>query len=152
MLVTGLGSGYSPVAPGTMGALVACLIWLIFYFFLPFNVCQIATFILTLVVTIVAIPLCSCSEKMWGPDPSRVVVDEMVGVWIPLLSVPDNEQWWIYLIASFILFRLFDIFKPLGIRQMEKLPGGLGIMMDDILAGAFSLMILVGYRIIDSLI
>ena len=76
----------------------------------------------------------------WGEDPSRVVVDEMVGVWIPLLVVPDGG-WW-YVLAAFVLFRLFDIVKPLGVRRMERFGGGVGIMMDDILAGVYSAVLL----------
>ena len=77
-------------------------------------------------------------------DPSRVVVDEMVGVWIPLLAAPAGNLW--YALAAFALFRLFDIFKPLGIRKMEYLKGGVGVMMDDILAGIYSLILLIGAR------
>lgn len=58
-------------------------------------------------------------RKYWGEDPSRVVVDEMVGTWIALLAVPENGHWG-YMIAAFVLFRFFDILKPLGIRKMEN--------------------------------
>lgn len=78
--------------------------------------------------------------KYWGEDPSRVVIDEMVGVWIPLLVVPDGG-WW-YVVAAFALFRFFDIVKPLGVRRMERFRGGVGIMMDDILAGIYSAILL----------
>ena len=77
-----------------------------------------------------------------------VVIDEMVGVWIPLLAVPDNAYTYGYVLAAFVLFRLLDIFKPLGIRKMENLKGGVGIMMDDILAGIYSFIILMGVRCI----
>ena len=83
-------------------------------------------------------------EPIWGEDPSRVVVDEMVGVWIPLLAAPAGNLW--YALAAFALFRLFDIFKPLGIRKMEYLKGGVGVMMDDILAGIYSLILLIVAR------
>jgi phosphatidylglycerophosphatase A len=83
-------------------------------------------------------------ETCWGKEPSRVVVDEMVGVWIPLLAVSDGNIY--YALAAFILFRVFDIFKPLGIRKMEAIEGGWGIMLDDILAGMYSLLILCGIR------
>lgn len=79
-------------------------------------------------------------EKYWGEDPSRVVIDEMVGVWIPLLVVPAGD-WW-YVVAAFVLFRFFDIVKPLGVRRMERFRGGVGIMMDDILAGVYSAILL----------
>ena len=83
-------------------------------------------------------------ETYWGEDPSRVVVDEMVGVWIALLAAPSGNVW--YALGAFALFRLFDIFKPLGIRRMESFPGGFGVMMDDILAGIYSFVVLIGVR------
>lgn len=86
----------------------------------------------------------NASRTIWGEDPSRVVVDEMVGVWIPLLAAPAGNLW--YALAAFALFRLFDIFKPLGIRKMEYLKGGVGVMMDDILAGIYSLILLIVAR------
>ena len=72
----------------------------------------------------------------------------MVGVWIPLLAVPDNTYKYGYALAAFVLFRLLDIFKPLGIRKMENFKGGVGIMMDDILAGIYSFIVLIGVRCI----
>lgn len=83
-------------------------------------------------------------EPFWGEDPSRVVVDEMVGVWIALLAAPSGNVW--YALGAFALFRLFDIFKPLGIHRMESFPGGIGVMMDDILAGIYSFVVLIGVR------
>ena len=80
--------------------------------------------------------------KCLGEDPSRVVVDEMVGVWIPLLAVPDNDRWYWYVIAAFALFRIFDIVKPLGVRKMENFKGGVGVMMDDVLAGVYSFILI----------
>ena len=121
---TGFGSGFSPFAPGTAGALLAVLIW----FGISFIVSEICLIWLT----------------FWGEDPSRVVVDEMVGVWIALLAAPSGNVW--YALGAFALFRLFDIFKPLGIRRMESFPGGIGVMMDDILAGIYSFVVLIGVR------
>ena len=128
---TGFGSGFSPFAPGTAGALLASIIWIALYFLLPFTVVIWAV---------------NRLEPYWGEDPSRVVVDEMVGVWIPLLAVPNDDKWFWYVIAAFALFRIFDIAKPLGIRRMESLKGGVGVMMDDVLAGVYSFILLVGAR------
>ena len=127
IIATGFGSGFSPFAPGTAGALLATLIWLALSCAVSPTLLLIITALLVGIFTIAGIRSANAVEPIWGEDPSRVVVDEMVGVWIPL-------------------FRLFDIFKPLGIRKMESLKGGVGVMMDDILAGIYSLILLIGAR------
>lgn len=144
LIATGFGSGFSPFAPGTAGAALATLIW----FGLSFIVSEICLLWLTvgliLLFTIAGIWAANRLEPYWGEDPSRVVVDEMVGVWIALLAAPAGNIW--YALGAFALFRLFDIFKPLGIRRMESFPGGIGVMMDDILAGIYSFAILIAIR------
>ena len=140
MIATGFGSGFSPVAPGTAGALLALLMWVVGYLLLPFALLQVILAVMVLLFTALGIYTSGVMERYWGEDPSRVVVDEMVGVWIPLLVVPDGG-WW-YVLAAFVLFRLFDIVKPLGARRMERFGGGVGIMMDDILAGVYSAVLL----------
>lgn len=146
LIGTGFGSGFSPFAPGTAGALLASIIWIALYFLLPFTVLLWATAALVIFFTFAGIWAANKLEACWGEDPSRVVVDEMVGVWIPLLAVPDNDRWYWYVIAAFALFRIFDIAKPLGIRKMESLKGGVGVMMDDVLAGIYSFILLAGLR------
>lgn len=146
LIGTGLGSGFSPIAPGTAGALLATIIWVILYQSVSFDALFLVTVFLIVLFTVVGVWSANRLEPHWGEDPSRVVVDEMVGVWIPLLAVPDQATWYWYVIGAFVLFRLFDIFKPMGIRQMENFKGGVGVMMDDILAGVYSLIILVGIR------
>lgn len=143
---TGFGAGFSPFAPGTMGALLASIIWVAFYFLFSFNILLCVTVLLVIVFTFAGIWAANCLQPFWGEDPSRIVVDEMVGVWIALLAVPDSESWYWYAIAAFVLFRLFDIVKPLGVRRMERLPRGIGVMMDDILAGVYSVLLLIGIR------
>jgi phosphatidylglycerophosphatase A len=144
IISTGFGSGYSPIAPGTAGALLATAIWLLLSFVIPLESMYIITILLVVTFTILGIYSASAVEHIWGKDPSRVVIDEMVGVWIPLIIVPERNIW--FILAAFILFRLFDIFKPLGIRKMEDFKGGVGVMMDDILAGIYSFIILLGAR------
>ena len=144
IIATGFGSGFSPVAPGTAGALLATAIWIVCSYLVPFYLIGMLTAALIIIFTIAGICSANAVEPIWGKDPSRVVVDEMVGVWIPLLAVPERN-WW-YVLAAFILFRLFDIFKPLGVRKMESLKGGVGVMIDDILAGIYSLILLIGAR------
>lgn len=146
LIGTGFGSGFSPFAPGTAGALLASIIWVALYFLVPFTTLWCITLGLVILFTLAGIWAANKLEACWGEDPSRVVVDEMVGVWIPLLAVPNNEQWYWYVIGAFVLFRIFDIAKPLGIRKMESLKGGVGVMMDDVLAGIYSYVLLVGVR------
>lgn len=144
IIATGFGSGFSPIAPGTAGALLATAIWFGLSYLVSFSLLQILTSLLIVLFTIAGIWSANGVEKIWGKDPSRVVVDEMVGVWIALLAVPKGNLY--YILAAFVLFRLFDIFKPLGIRKMENLKGGVGVMMDDILAGIYSFILLIGVR------
>ena len=144
IIATGFGSGFSPFAPGTAGALLATLIWLALSCAVSPTLLLIITAILIGIFTIAGIHSANAVEPIWGEDPSRVVVDEMVGVWIPLLAAPAGNLW--YALAAFALFRLFDIFKPLDIRKMEYLKGGVGVMMDDILAGIYSLILLIVAR------
>ena len=146
IIATGFGSGFSPFAPGTAGALLATLIWLALSCAVSPTLLLIITALLVVFFTIAGIRSANAVEPVWGEDPSRVVVDEMVGVWIPLLAVPNDDKWFWYVIAAFALFRIFDIAKPLGIRRMESLKGGVGVMMDDVLAGVYSFILLVGAR------
>jgi phosphatidylglycerophosphatase A len=78
-------------------------------------------------------------EPDWGKDSYRVVIDEVAGMWVSLLFVPINTP---TLVAGLVLFRFFDITKPLYIRRMEQLPGGIGVMMDDVLAGVYTNILL----------
>ena len=144
IIASGFGSGFSPFAPGTAGALVAVIIWTVLFYVIPFNVLLVVTSLLIVLFTAAGIWSADKLESEWGKDPSKVVVVEMVGVWIALLAVPVGNVW--YILFAFLLFRFFDIFKPLGIRKMEQLEGGIGVMADDILAGIYSFLLLMGVR------
>lgn len=144
LIATGFGSGFSPIAPGTAGALVACLIWWLLSVCLSASGLCIATLLLIAVFTFAGIWSTNRVSPYWGEDPSRVVVDEMVGVWISLLAVPDKNGW--FALGAFALFRFFDILKPLGIRRMESFPGGIGVMMDDILSGVYGFILLIAVQ------
>jgi phosphatidylglycerophosphatase A len=144
IIATGFGAGYAPKAPGTAGAALAWLMWWALGQCLPPCGLFAATLVLIAVFTALGVWSSGIAEQAWGKDPSRVVVDEMVGVWIPLLAVSNGN---IYLaLAAFVLFRAFDIFKPLGIRKAEALRGGWGIMADDVVAGLYSLVILLAVK------
>lgn len=150
LIGTGFGSGYSPFAPGTAGAAVALLIWIILGCFLSFETLLLVTAVLVSVFMLLGVWAGNVLERYWGDDPSRVVVDEMVGVWISLLAVP--AEGYVYPILAFVLFRLFDIFKPLGVRKMERFGGGLGIMMDDVLAGFYGAVVILLLRFAEMFI
>ncbi len=140
-LTTGFYSGFSPVAPGTMGAAVATLMWWGASCVLEHEPLQFVTLVAVVLFTLVSVPSIKRVEKVWGEDPSRVVVDEMVGVWTALLAVPEGGSW-LYMLGAFVLFRLFDIWKPLGVRRMETVGGGWGVMLDDLLAGVYAYAVL----------
>ena len=133
-IASGLGTGYSPVASGTVGSLLAAVIW----WYLPANLgLQLA---LTAVTLFISIPVSSAAEILYGKkDDSRIVIDEVVGMWIALLFFPLNIK---YFAAAFFLFRLFDVIKPLGIKKIQAWRGGWGIVMDDVLAGILANIVL----------
>lgn len=141
IIATGFGAGYFPYGPGTMGAILAVAIYIGLSFTLSYSSLFIVLLALIVVFTVLGVWSGTVSEKYWGEDPSRVVVDEMVGQWIVMTAIPQSLGWK-YMLASLILFRFFDIVKPLGVRKMEQLGGGLGIMADDILAGIYGAIVL----------
>jgi len=134
-IATGLGSGYSPVAPGTAGSLVGLLLFLPLAR-LDWPVQLAATAALTALGTLAA----GRVERLLGtPDPGLVVVDEVAGQWITLLALPLTP---VIAIAGFLLFRVMDILKPWPARDLEKLHGGVGIMADDVAAGIYAHLVL----------
>lgn len=140
LIATSFGAGYLPKAPGTWGAVAGIILWLPLYVWAIPAVCVTVTAIATIILTIAGTWASSVSEKYWGKDPVIACVDETVGQWLSLLPVVACPWWEILL--SLALFRFFDIFKPLGIRSMERLPRGYGMMADDLLAGLYSALIL----------
>jgi len=93
---------------------------------------------LTVGIFILGVWAASGAEKFFGrPDPRYVVIDEVVGQMLTFLARPDRS--WKWLLAGFVLFRIFDVVKPFPARQAERLPAGWGIMMDDVAAGVYSM-------------
>ena len=136
ILSTGFGAGFVPIAPGTAGALVALALWWAGYKFLPVDVLFWVTLITTIAVTVVGAWTSNIMEKYWGEDPRTVVI------WIPALVAPCGENTWLLAILGFVAFRIIDIFKPLGCRWVDQnVKGGWGVMLDDALAGFYSLII-----------
>ncbi len=137
---TVLGAGYSPFAPGTMGALVGILILFLIKWQQPdLQFFTWGLLLATIIFTLLGVWSTNEMESEWGKDPSKVVVDELIGVWIAVLWIPIETQW---LILGFILFRFFDILKPLGIRRLESIKGGWGVMLDDVGAGIYANIVL----------
>ncbi|MDA8085425.1 MAG: phosphatidylglycerophosphatase A [Nitrospiraceae bacterium] len=125
--------GYSPAAPGTMGSLAAALfVYLIRPRPLPLAVFTVFTAFLGAWAAEVA-------EKRLGRDSSHIIIDEFAGYLLSVLFIPHSAG---YLIAAFVLFRALDILKPPPIRRLEKLPGGMGVMADDLAAGAVANLVI----------
>jgi phosphatidylglycerophosphatase A len=136
LLAFGFGSGLSPFAPGTMGTVVA-----IPFVFALKSLGTPGFWIALLLLFLLGIQICGhVSRKLGMHDHAGIVWDEMVGYWLAIAFVPLQWHW---LLAAFVLFRFFDIYKPWPIRQLDqKVSGGFGIMIDDILAALFTIIVL----------
>ncbi|EXJ10369.1 MULTISPECIES: phosphatidylglycerophosphatase A family protein [Nitrincola] len=135
-LAFGFGSGAAPVAPGTFGTLAAVPLW--------WGLSHLSTdaYLLVLFVAfIVGVWLCHVtSDDIGVHDHGGIVWDEFVGLWIALFAVPAE---WIWVLIGFLLFRLFDIWKPWPIAWVDKrVAGGMGIMLDDVIAGVYALIVI----------
>ena len=127
LIGTVFGAGYSPVAPGTAGSLVAVAVWWLWF---PETSIQWSIAVVATVVGLWASHELSRQEA--DKDPSKVVIDEFAGMWIALAGLPHTLT---AAFAAFLIFRALDITKIPPMKQLERLPGGLGIMADDIAAG-----------------
>lgn len=140
LTATFFGAGKGRPGPGTWGSAAALLVWAGLAYFLPENYELAAIIALAAIAVIAGIPAATMeSRACGGKDPSHVVIDEVAGQLITVIGAP--VRFW-PLFAGFILFRAFDILKPPPVRQLEKLPEGTGIMMDDVAAGILGLIVL----------
>jgi len=134
LLSLGFGSGLSRYAPGTMGTLVAIPLYLLLsrLELLPYLIVVVTGFL-------AGIYVCDKTSKALGVhDHSGIVWDEIIGYWITMIAIPAVTWQWI--LAGFVLFRFFDIVKPWPVKIADKrVPGGFGIMFDDLLAGLYAL-------------
>jgi phosphatidylglycerophosphatase A len=138
-LATWFGCGRAPVAPGTVGSLAAVALAALAAHFLrwpPWSMGVAAAAALPLAVWASHRAAADAGQK----DPGFVVIDEVVGQWATLAGATASN--WKALLAGFLLFRLFDIWKPAPVRQLEKLGGGVGIMADDVMAGIYGALVL----------
>ncbi len=133
LIGSGFFTGYIPVASGTFGSLVAIFIYLIPGF-------EQLHIILPAIVILFTygVYVSSKFEKVYGDDPSQCTVDEVVGTWISLIAIPKSV---LLILTSFFIWRALDIIKPFPARGSEKLPGGWGIMIDDVISGFYSLIL-----------
>lgn len=153
-VATFFGVGYLRPGPGTHASVITVLFWWILTMRLAPTQHLPVLAVLALVVTLVGILTAGIvARESGGKDPQHVVIDEVAGQMIALLSFPFFVPLtWKYLLASLILFRAFDIVKPPPVRQLEKLPGGWGIMLDDVAAGLLalvSLQLLIHFRVLS---
>jgi phosphatidylglycerophosphatase A len=139
LLSTWFGCGYSPVAPGTAGSAAAIAIAVAVHAYTGFGRWHfVALAALLFLPAVWAAGVTASALKL--KDPGVVVIDEVIGQWIALGGA-HRLNWKSYL-AAFALFRLFDIWKPAPVRQLEALPGGLGINADDVMAGVYASLVL----------
>ena len=140
LVATFFGVGRLKPGPGTWGSAAAILIWFALARWIPESWQPAALAMLVLLAIGIGIPAAtSVARASGGKDPQFVVIDEVAGQWMALLFAPVA---WKTLLAGFILFRAFDIVKPPPVRQLERLPEGTGIAMDDVAAGIYALAVL----------
>ena len=140
LVATFFGVGYIKPGPGTWGSAAGLLLWAALSYRLPASTRTPANIILGLAVTLIGIPAATQVARAFAKkDPQFVVIDEVAGQLITLIAAPLT---WKTFLAGFILFRAFDIVKPPPVRQLEKLPEGTGIVLDDVAAGLYALGIM----------
>lgn len=133
------GLGHFSSMPGTVGSLVACL----FALLIPYRL----LYLLIPAVILLGIWASGKYEAQKGSeDPSEVIIDEVAGVWIAMAGHVVSQETMVYALPALFLFRIFDILKPVPVSTAEKLPGGIGIVADDVVAGIFANVLLWGLR------
>lgn len=142
-IASGGGAGYAPIAPGTAGSLVALAgLW-----FIPFTTTSLL--VALAVVTVVGVWAADRAERVLGrKDPGVIVVDEVAGMMVSVALVPRTLT---VLVVAFLLFRALDIWKPFPAGASQDLAGGLGVMVDDLIAGAYTLVLIAGARALTGL-
>src|ERR1700761_8714581 len=141
LIGTFFGAGLLKPSPGTYGSVAAMLLWYAaahVHHSVPSAV-AIGTTLAAIAITLIGIPAATIVARESGrEDPGHVVIDEVAGQLIALIAIPAD---WPHAILSLLLFRLFDILKPPPVRQLERLPAGTGIMLDDVAAGILALIV-----------
>jgi len=140
LIATVFGAGYSPIAPGTAGSAVTVLIlWLV-----PFSRGGLVLFLVAVVV--VGTWAADVAERhLGGKDPGAIVIDEVAGMTLSVVAFPLTPG---VLLVGFVLFRIFDVLKPPPARESQRFRGGIGVMIDDVIAGLYALAILAVIRLV----
>jgi phosphatidylglycerophosphatase A len=135
VLATGFGAGLSPVAPGTVGTLVGLVICLFSYpLAWPLRLLYVVA------ISAVSVYVAGQAEKLYGKtDDQRIVIDEIAGLQVTMLPVAITG---LHLLLAFVLFRIFDIWKPFPLNRFQKFPGGWGVVADDLGAGVYGGLVL----------
>lgn len=134
-LASGLGTGFSPLMPGTVGSLLAIAIMVVWF---PGGLVGQLALVIGIFFLGVFVSH-RVSRRLGDKDPSLVVIDEVAGQFLAMVAVPISTT---NLLVAFILFRLFDIWKPGPVRRLEPIPNGWGIMLDDMAAGLLANLVL----------
>ena len=136
LIASAIGIGYVGKGGGTIAAAVCCLVWIS----IPAgNYTIYWQVLITFAVLVLGVWSGNVMDAIWGKDSSKVVIDEVAGMMVTLLFIPGNGK---YVLTGLVLFRFFDIAKPLFIKKMELLPEGWGVMADDLLAGLYANIVL----------
>lgn len=142
-IVTALGSGFSPFAPGTAGSIVGIafifglnsMLMNLHVSMLVISIFHVATILLVVFGGVFSIKRI---HQIWPHDDQRIVIDEVAGVLIASLAMPVI---WYYYLSALVLFRIFDIAKPFGIRKLDNMKSDWSVMLDDVLAGIYALLV-----------
>lgn len=146
LISSGLGIGYLGKGGGTVAAIVTCLLW--YAALAGREQTVLGQLAVTAFITALGVWSATQVEPGWGKDDKKVVIDEVAGMCLTLVAVPVT---WQTLLAGLVLFRFFDIAKPLFIRRVEKMKGGWGVMLDDVVAGLYAnicLQVLLFFKIL----
>ncbi|MBO6621432.1 MAG: phosphatidylglycerophosphatase A [Balneola sp.] len=138
---SGFGSGLIPFAPGTWGSLLSLVP--VYFLINTGNIFLVPLFVV--VTSLLSLWVTSACVEQWGDDPGKLVMDEWAGQALTFISISSTgvlDSDLMILGFGFILFRIFDILKPLGINKLQKYGGGSGILLDDLLAGLYALICL----------
>lgn len=144
IIASGLGTGFAPIAPGTAGALLGVIMFYglnVIWYGINLEPITIIALNLAVIILVLLVGVYSIRKvhEIWPHDASRIVIDEVVGVWIAVFALPFDYRIYLY---GFILFRFFDILKPFFIKRLDRLKSSWSVMLDDVLAGVYANILL----------